>query len=144
MLLGVIFLALLALSVLLGGLWLSIRYKKDNPGNYKPNFTFYITGTIIISLLIGSFSYFLSTSEGFKRDVRAFQAEYNEGIERQIIVYSEGGEVIYEETGRFSVQHSDDQINWVDENGQSQYIYLGRSATAVVNEIGEDRERVEE
>lgn len=80
----------------------------------------------------------LTQSESFKRTVKSFQSEFQGGIVREIVVYSEGGEEIYREQGQFDVEHSDERLKWVDEKGHVQIIYLGRSSTAVVNEIGEE------
>ncbi|MFD1385689.1 hypothetical protein ACFQ4Z_02675 [Oceanobacillus oncorhynchi subsp. oncorhynchi] len=80
----------------------------------------------------------LTNTESFKRTVKSFQSEFQGGITREIVVYSEGGEEIYREQGQFDVEHSEERLKWVDEDGYVQIIYLGRSSTAVVNEIGEE------
>lgn len=80
----------------------------------------------------------LTETESFKRSIKSFQSEFQGGITREIIVYSEGGEEIYRDQGKFDVEHSEERLKWVDESGQVQIIYLGRSSTAVVNEVGEE------
>lgn len=130
---NVIFFGVMALIILVAGIVVCLHL-------FSEDSTILGIGAGILALVLTAGSagaaIFFSQSEGFKRDLSAWQAEHNEGLEREITIYSEGGEVIYEEEGRFSVDHSDDKINWVDEEGNAKYIYLGRSSTAVVNEIG--------
>lgn len=79
----------------------------------------------------------LTKTESFKRFSKSLESEFQGGITREIVVYSEGGTEIYRESGKFDVEHTNDRLKWVDEDGHVQIIYLGRSSTAVVNEIGD-------
>lgn len=105
--------------------------KKKKP---KLGYTFVSLGivTFIIAILL---TFRLTETESFKRFTKSLNSEFNGGITREVIVYSEGGEVIYQDKGTFDVEHIDGRIKYVDEEGQVQIIYLGNSATAVVNEL---------
>ncbi|MGM1048371.1 MAG: hypothetical protein ACQEXX_19840 [Bacillota bacterium] len=105
---------------------------------YKPKralgYTF--IGLIVVALVASVFlTNQLTNTESFKRWKKSLDSEFKGGITRQITVYSEGGEVIFNNLGKFDVEHSEGRLKWIDENGRVQIIYLGNSATAVVNEI---------
>lgn len=78
---------------------------------------------------------FLTNTESFKRFSKSMQSEFNGGITREIKVYSEGGDILFEDKGKFDVEHSNGRLRWVDEQGKVQLIYLGNSSTAIVNEL---------
>lgn len=77
----------------------------------------------------------LTKTESFKRFTKSIDSEFKGGIEREIIVHLENGDVIYHEKGKFDVEHSEERIKWVNEKDELQIIYLGRTSTAVVREI---------
>lgn len=98
-----------------------------------------VIGVIILTLsVVGTFQ--LTNTESFNRFKKSLDSEFQGGITREIIVYSEGGEEIYREQGKFDVEHRDNRLKWVDEQGKVQIIYLGNSSTAVVNELAMEDE----
>ncbi len=49
-------------------------------------------------------------------------------------MHLENGDIVFQEEGKFDVEHNEERLKWVDESGKVQIIYLGRSSTAVVRE----------
>lgn len=104
--------------------------------NTKRIVGFAFIGAIVVALVATIFmTNQLTNTESFKRWKKSVDSEFKGGITRQITVYSEGGEVIFKNKGKFDVEYSEGRLKWIDENGKVQIIYLGNSATAVVNEI---------
>jgi hypothetical protein len=79
--------------------------------------------------------YYTSTASGL-RAVKTQDSEFNNGIERQILVYDMDGDVIEEFRGKFDVEYTDERILFDDETGCRHIIYF-KSGTVVVNEIKE-------
>ena len=114
--------------------WVAYHFLTD----YKPKkalgYTF--IGLIVIALVASVLlTSQLTNTESFKRWKKLLDSEFKGGITREITVYSEGGEVIFSNSGKFDVEYSDGRLKWIDQDGKVQIIYLGNSATAVVNEI---------
>ena len=80
-------------------------------------------------------TFFLTNTSSFKRFNKDVGSEFTENIEREITVHSRSGDVIHQSRGKFDVQFSDGRLKWVDEDGKVHIIYLGDSATAVVDEL---------
>lgn len=101
----------------------------------KRIFSYILIALMITTIAAGIlFTGKLTQTESFKRFKKSWDSEFDGGITREITVYLENGDVIYNIEGKFDVEHSDERLKWVDENGKVQIIYLGRSSTAVVNE----------
>lgn len=89
---------------------------------------------IVISLGI---TIFLTNRASFKRFAKDFGSEFSENIEREITVHSRSGDIIHQSKGKFDVEFSDGSLKWIDEDGKVHIIYLGDSATAVIDELSE-------
>lgn len=72
-------------------------------------------------------------SEGFNRRVKEFQSNYSGGLDRVLTIYSENGEVLAKYEGKFDIEHSGDKIKFM-QDGKMRNIYLGNSATVIVEE----------
>lgn len=96
-----------------------------------------LSATLVI---VGIFaSYRLTNTASFERSMKSLNSEFKQNIYREIKVHSRSGDIIYESKGRFDVEHIDGRLKWVDEEGRVQIIYLGDSATAVVNELDDSK-----
>lgn len=104
-------------------------------GNTKASL---LTGLAVVIVL--SFSIFFTVgylnSAGFQRTKRAIVTNYNTSeVYREMKVVGRSGETIYETEGSYDIEFSEGRLRWVDEDGFVQIIYLGESATVVVNEV---------
>ena len=95
--------------------------------------TYAIYGVIIFVSVVGTF--FLTNTASFKRFKKDVGSEFSENIEREVTVHSRSGDIIHQSSGKFDVEFSDGRLKWVDEDGKVHIIYLGDSATAVVDEL---------
>lgn len=96
----------------------------------------YSTYTVIIVVsLLGTL--FLTNTASFKRFKKDIGSEFSENIEREVTVHSRSGDIIHQSRGKFDVEFSDGRLKWIDEDGKAHIIYLGDSATAVVDELSE-------
>lgn len=82
----------------------------------------------LIMLAVG-----LSGCASFDRTIKSWSSEFGNGLERQIIIKNQTGEVVYKDSGKFDVEVNDYRVKYIDEKGKLHIIYLGAS-TAIVNE----------
>lgn len=97
---------------------------------------------LIITLVIGAVFLFVAyvtvNTASFKRSMKDLNSEFNENIEREITVHSRSGEIIHQSEGKFDIEFLDNRLKWIDEDNKVHIIYLGDSATAIVEEIGNE------
>lgn len=108
----------------------------------EKNYNSKIVGVVfsVLLVIVGAlFSFRLTNTASFQRSIKDINSEFRQDIYREIKVHSRSGDVIYESKGRFDVEHVNDRLKWVDEEGHVQIIYLGDSATAIVNELEEPK-----
>lgn len=60
-------------------------------------------------------------------------SEVGNGLERELIIKSQTGEIVYQDSGKFDVEVNDYRVKYIDEKDKLHIIYLGGS-TAIVNE----------
>lgn len=87
----------------------------------------------VISMIALGLTTLTGCSESFERFKKEITSNYDGGLERKMIIYSESGEVLAEYEGRFDIEYSEGRIKFM-ENGKMRKIYLGNSATAIVEE----------
>ncbi len=75
----------------------------------------------------------LTGCETWERMKKEWSSNTDGGLDRKMIIYSEGGEVLAEYEGKFDISYSDGRIKFM-ENGKMRNIYLGNSATVIVEE----------
>ena len=94
--------------------------------------TFIIGGALAATLAT------LSGCESMGRTVKNYQSDWGGGLNRILTVYGADGEVLYQQTGKFDIQESDNgnRVIYDDEDGLRHNIYLG-SGTVIVHEIPE-------
>ena len=68
------------------------------------------------------------------RAMKDMQSDINGGLRREIIVYDCVGNKLYEYTGKFDVDYSDERVLFDDENGNRHAIYF-KSGTVIINEV---------
>jgi hypothetical protein len=97
---------------------------------------------ILITLLIvggifgGFYWYFHHTASG-QRDLKDFQSNINNGLEREITITAEDGRIIYHYEGRCDIEsaHKDNHyIKFETEEGKRQIIYYGVQDTVLILE----------
>ena len=71
--------------------------------------------------------------ESWERMKKEWNSNYDGGLDRKMIIYSEAGDVLAEYEGKFDISYSDGRIKFM-ENGKMRNIYLGNSATVIVEE----------
>ena len=75
----------------------------------------------------------LTGCEAWERTKKEWSSNTDGGLDRKMIIYSEGGEVLAEYEGKFDISYSNGRIKFM-ENGKMRNIYLGNSATVIVEE----------
>lgn len=74
-----------------------------------------------------------SGSSWWQREIKSWQSNYGGGLNRKMIVYSESGEVLAEYEGKFDIEYDNNRIKFI-QDGKMRNIYLGNSATVIVEE----------
>ena len=88
--------------------------------------------SFFISLLILGLAT-LTGCETIERIKKEWSSDMDGGLQRKMVIYSEGGDVLAEYEGKFDISYSDGRIKFM-ENGKMRNIYLGNSATVIVEE----------
>lgn len=116
-----------------------IYYAYKGYVNNKKGLSTTYVGLIIVVLVVGVLLTIPLTRTGsFQRALSSFRSEYTGGITRELVVYSMTGVEIYRTQGKFDIEHSNNRLRWIDEQGRTQIIYLGDSASVIVNELDTD------
>lgn len=97
-----------------------------------------IVGIIVILALTWGLPvwYFQNTASG-KRALKSQNSNFNNGIQREIIVYDIEGDVIERYSGKFDIDYSSERILFDDEEGNRHIVYF-KTGTIVVNEISDE------
>lgn len=75
----------------------------------------------------------LSGCASWDRLKKEFSSEIENGLERELVIKSQTGEIIYQDSGKFDIEVNDYRVKYIDEKDKLHIIYLG-SSTAIVNE----------
>lgn len=75
----------------------------------------------------------LSGCASWNRFTKGVSSNVGNGLERELIIKSQTGEVVYEDSGKFDIEVNDYRVKYIDEKDKLHIIYLGGS-TAIVNE----------
>lgn len=68
-----------------------------------------------------------------KRLSKGLSSDFGGGLNRELQVISQNGEVIYEDEGKFDIEVNDYRIKYINEDGEYIIVYLGNS-TALIKE----------
>lgn len=123
------------LTVIFGGFGLYIAYELHHTAD-NPNSAILAVGITVIALAATWIfpAWFYSNTEAGKRAMKTQDSNFNNGIEREVIVYDMDGDIIQTYTGKFDIEYEDERILFDDENGLRHVIYF-KTGTVIVNEI---------
>ncbi|WP_080147011.1 hypothetical protein [Marinilactibacillus piezotolerans] len=128
---GVIIFWIILLGVVIvvgGGLIMGVKTKPLKAG-------IAVAGILIIAIA-GFFTMMHINSASFQRAKRQAVTEYDtDSVYREMKVVGRDGDVIYETEGSYDIEYTENRLRWIDENGMVQLVYLGDSATVIVNEV---------
>lgn len=97
-----------------------------------------IIGLVIIGL-IGGLVYLSVGKAGIERFKKNWESKWENGINREILIYNANGEVIFKEQGQFDFTYDSECIEYIDTNtGLKHNIFTGYNATVIINEVGGD------
>ena len=117
MIILIIFLILIIVGI--GG---SINFVCFKDSRVVGSISLMITILLTIGIIVGSIWYFNNTESG-KRNVKDWQSNIDNGIERIVTVYDVSGKEIKKYEGRFDVSYDSDRIKFDDEQGKRHVIY---------------------
>lgn len=89
------------------------------------------TKLIIISVIL---LLMLSGCASTNRFFKSVKSEFDNGLEREVTVFSRDGDIIFQDSGKFDVAVSDTRIKYINEKGKVIIFYMGNSASALVEE----------
>ena len=123
------------LTFLFGGFGCYIAYALHHEAD-NTNGAILAVGITVIALAVTWIFpiWFYSSTEAGKRDMKTQDSNFNNGIEREVIVYDMDGDIIQTYTGKFDIEYEDERILFDDENGLRHVIYF-KTGTVIVNEI---------
>ena len=128
-----IFIILISLSI--------IHWDIENQefGKKKNYWISIITILLSIAIIFGQIKltlwYNTNTAQGI-RNVKDFQSQINNGIEREITITSEDGRQIFHYEGKVDIEsnHTDNYIKFESEEGKRHIIYYGIQDTIIIKE----------
>lgn len=94
---------------------------------------------LVILLLIGLFgtvAYLSMGKAGVERFKKNWQSKWQDGINREIVIYNANGEIIFTSKGRFDFTYDSECIEYIDaDTGLKHNIFTGYNATVIINEL---------
>lgn len=94
-----------------------------------------VIGFVLIGTIFGGQLWYYSSTEMGKRAIKTQESNFNEGLKREVKVYSMDGKLLEEYTGKFDVDYDDDRVIFDDEKGNRHIIYYP-TGTVIINELG--------
>ena len=123
------------LTALFGGFGFYIAYALHQNDDNTLGATIAVGITVIALAVTWIFPiWFYSSTEAGKRAMKTQDSNFNNGIEREVVVYDMDGDIIQTYTGKFDIEYEDERILFDDENGLRHVIYF-KTGTVIVNEI---------
>lgn len=123
------------LTVLFGGFGCYIAYALHQEAENTRGAIISVGITLIALAVTWIFPiWFYSNTEAGKRAMKTQDSNFNNGIEREVIVYDMDGDIIQTYTGKFDIEYEGERILFDDENGLRHVIYF-KTGTIIVNEI---------
>ena len=96
--------------------------------------TILITAIIAGGICWGGHWYYSSTAEGI-RAMKDQQSNFDNGLNREIIITAEDGREIFYYKGKCDIKHNDGYILFETENGKRMMIYYGITDTIIISEF---------
>lgn len=132
---AVVVCAIITVIVVSIGAYLTYLFSTDGP--IFAGVITIVAGLVILALTWGiPVWYFQNTASG-KRALKSQNSNFNNGIQREIIVYDIEGDVIERYSGKFDIDYSSERILFDDEEGNRHIVYF-KTGTIVVNEISDE------
>lgn len=126
-------------TITIAAIGIYIGYNCHDVGETGHGILALIIALIIIGGIWGGTYWYYSNTESGKRALKTQDSNFNNGIEREVIVYDMDGDELEYFRGRFDVDYEDERIMFDDENGNRHVIYF-KSGTVIINEIeGEEK-----
>ena len=117
------------ITLLILGIGYSISFSLFWDKKFIPILIAIILDIIILGMMLWWFN---NTAAG-KRALKTQESNFNDGIERTIIVYSVDGEPIKIYQGKFDIVYDNDRILFDDEKGKRHIIYYP-TGTVLIDE----------
>ena len=76
----------------------------------------------------------LSGCASWNRLGKNISSNVNNGLPRRIRVYNVNGKVIFDQKGKFDIDYSDHDVQYIDQQNCKHNIYIG-SGTVIVDEL---------
>lgn len=92
---------------------------------------------IVVGVIFGGFYWYFHHTASGQRDLKDFQSNINNGLEREITITAEDGRIIYHYEGKCDIEkaHEDNHyIKFETEEGKRQIIYYGVQDTVLILE----------
>lgn len=103
--------------------------------NYKELIIMLLVSVIILS--VGT--YLLMGNAGIARFKKNWESKWEDGIQREILIYNAGGELVFKLEGKFDFTYDSECIEYIDTStGMKHNIFAGNNSTVIINEIGAD------
>ena len=93
----------------------------------------YFVGVILCIIALSWYN--TNTADGARR-IKDFKSELQNGLDREIIIYSEDGRKIYSYEGKFDLKVNEDSrdLEFIDNEGKKQIVIFGIKDTAIIKE----------
>jgi len=105
-------------------------------GNGKTENIGMVIGFVFAVCLLFAMNWWYGNTASGRRAVKSQESNLNNGIEREVKIYSMNGDLVETFTGKIDIDYKDDRIMFDDERGLRHVIYFP-SGTVVVNEVGD-------
>jgi len=126
------------ISIVLLGIGLGVCFSCFDGRQYQTAgvITLIVTIALITLTWVGMRWYYQNTASG-QRALKTQKSEFNNGIERIIVVYDINGQIIEKYEGKFDIEYKDERIMFDDTDGNRHIIYF-KTGTVIVHEVNED------
>ena len=95
--------------------------------------TFLVTIILAVGICWGGHWYCGSTADGV-RAMKDQQSNFNNGLNREIVITAEDGREIFYYKGKCDIEHNDDYILFETEDRKRMMIYYGITDTIIISE----------
>lgn len=110
--------------------------KSKNGNAFQFGFIVFTVCFIIGYAYAGYHSWLNTNTAKGQRFMKDMESEFNKGLEREIVIYSEEGREIYRYEGKVDLKVNQDSrdLEFIDQDGRKQIIIFGIQDTAVIKE----------
>lgn len=96
----------------------------------------FLISIIVVGIIMGVVGWYHTNTASGIRDMKDYQSELSNGIDREIIITAEDGREIFHYEGKVDVEsnHADNYIKFESEEGKRYIIYYGIQDTITIIE----------